>query len=388
MGQGTGKLKESGKIGNTNKKKVEIKMSDKTENMKNKDAVTGEEIADSPSEIRSQIEDTRQQMGETIDEIQERLSVSNITEQVKGKVSEEISEAWQSTKESVLDTAFKTTGEVMKYVDRGIDELSDTAVGRTARDNPLALTLIGAGIGILAYNFFTSNAKITSRKRMLPSAGNAGRQRNFASDNQNSALQTAKSKAGNAYETAADAAGNAYETATDAAGNVYETASDTAQDIYRKTGNVVSSAYDTAGNIGSQVVETTQELAHKAQDNYNYYIDENPLAVGAVALAVGAAVGMSIPSTGIESNFMGETRDNLMEQASQKVGNLIDTAQDTVQEKIEQAKTAAGNTAQTAIEETKKAADKTAQTALDEAKKAGENTAQKDKNEGKKNNPA
>jgi ElaB/YqjD/DUF883 family membrane-anchored ribosome-binding protein len=386
MGQGTSKLNEIEKTQGGDK---DIKLSDKSETLKDENVATGDEIGSSPSEIRSQIENTRNQMGETIDEIQERLSVAHITEQVKEEVSGQISDAWKSTKETVFDAAIKTTGEVMKYIERGLDEISDTAVGRTARNNPLAFTLIGAGIGILAYNAYQNRSVINDKRRMLPPA--EGRGRNFRSDNDRSSLQYAKKKAGNAYDSATDTVENAYETATDTAGNiykkttdaagnvletvtdvagnVYDATSEAAKSIYNKTGNAVSGAYDTAGKVGSQVIDTAQELGHKAQNSYDYYIDENPLAVGALALAIGAAVGMSIPATKIESNLMGDARDNLMEQAGQKVGNLIDTAQDTVKEKIDQVKTIADDTAQTAVEETKKAADKTVQKAKDEAKK-------------------
>ena len=38
------------------------------------------------------------------------------------------------------------------------------------------------------------------------------------------------------------------------------------------------------------------------------YLEDNPLALGALAVAVGAAVGFAIPSTRYEGQLMGEAR--------------------------------------------------------------------------------
>lgn len=298
-------------------------------------------IADSPEEIRSQIENTRQQMGETIGEIQNRLSIENITEQVKEEVSEQISGAWQTTKETVLEATVNTTGEIMGYVNKGLNEISDTKIGQAARDNPIALTLIGAGLGMLVYNAYQSKSSTRfygERNTRSLSTGGAG---------DSSSLESAKSKAGQAYDSVTDTAGTAYSKTANAAGQAY-----------RAIGSTASSALDSAGNVGLQVKETAQNLTHKAQDQYDYYIEENPLAVGAVALAIGAAVGLSIPSTNVESNLMGETRDNLMQQATDKVYSLIDTAENTVREKVEDIKTVAADKTEDAVKQAKTAADK------------------------------
>ena len=57
-------------------------------------------------------------------------------------------------------------------------------------------------------------------------------------------------------------------------------------------------------------------------------MEENPLAVGAVALALGAAVGMAIPTTRVENKWMGETRDNLLQQAKDTAGDAVEKVQE------------------------------------------------------------
>jgi ElaB/YqjD/DUF883 family membrane-anchored ribosome-binding protein len=271
----------------------------------------------------------------------------------------------------------------MEYVSKGLEEVSGTQVGRAARKNPIAVTLIGAGLGMLLYNAFQGKSSDDNRysraNRRNFSLDRAGR-RNFSPDRERSTMQTAKSKAGQAYDSVSETAGDAYESAANAAGDAYKSAANAAGDAYDSAGNLVKTTYDAAGNAVSKTYDvagnvvnstytTAQELASKAQGQYDYYIEENPLAVGAVALAVGAAVGLSIPSSSFESNLMGETRDNLIGQATDQVSNFIGKAEDVVQDKIEQVKTVANKTAKTAIEETKNVADKTFEKAKDEADK-------------------
>ena len=59
--------------------------------------------------------------------------------------------------------------------------------------------------------------------------------------------------------------------------------------------------------------------------NYDHYIEENPLAVGAVALALGAAVGFAIPLTRKENEYMGEYRDSVVEKAQATAQDALGT---------------------------------------------------------------
>ena len=210
-----------------------------------------------------------------------------------------------------------------------ISEISDTKMAKTAKKNSIALTLLGAGLGMLAYNAYHGNS----------TKSYSGNGKNLSKDDSNSALQTVKTTAGNAYESVSETASQAYSTTTNAVGN----------------------AYEAVGNAGVQVKDKAQDIGQKAHDTYDYYIEESPLVVGAVALAAGAAVGLAIPSTKFESNLIGDKRDFLVEKANQKVRGFVD-------QKIEEVKAVAGEAAETALEEGQKAAENTYEQVADEAK--------------------
>ncbi len=53
-------------------------------------------------------------------------------------------------------------------------------------------------------------------------------------------------------------------------------------------------------------------------------LDQNPLAVGAVALDLGAAVGLAVPETEREEQMMGPAHERVKRMAESKAGETTD----------------------------------------------------------------
>ncbi len=346
-------------------------------------------------QIREQIEETRSNLGDTINAIQERLSFSNISEQVKDEVSDHINSAITTAKDSVYDATIGKVGTFMTYIDKGMNDLSKTDMGRSASRNPVALSLIGLGLGMLLVNGFSSKKRSTYsyereydsdydydttdsyRGRNLSSRG--GRStietaQNKVSDAANTAYRGVSSAASSAYEGVSDAAGTAYEGVSSAAGTVSDTVTNVAGTVSDTVSSAASGAYKQVGNLGSKA----KDAAESAQEQYEYYMDENPLAVGAVALALGAAVGMAFPSTKAENRLMGEKREQLLQKAEETAREAIGKVQQVAGEVSNTVKDVAGDVANTVKEGAGNVADKVkdgaenvTQTAKDEAKKQG-----------------
>lgn len=351
-----------------------------------------DEITADTEQIREQIEETRSNLGDTINAIQERLSFSNISEQVKDEVSDHISSAINTAKDSVYEATIGRVGTIMSYVDKGMNEMSKTSVGRSASQNPVALSLIGLGLGMLLINGFSSKKRSTYRYENESDyesdyesdsnsdydTANNYRGRNFSSRGGRSTLKTAQNKMGgvanSAYEGVSSAAGAVSGSVSDAAGAVSGTVSNVAGTVSETVGNVAgtvsdtvsnaaSGAYKQVGNLGAKA----KDVAGSAQEKYEYYMDENPLAIGAVALALGAAVGMAFPSTRTENRLMGETRENLLQKAEETARDAIGKVQQVAGEVSNTVKDAAGDVTNTV----KEGAEEVAKTAKDEAKKQG-----------------
>jgi hypothetical protein len=273
------------------------------------------EIADEPDAIREQIGETRREMGETLDAIQEKLSFSNISEQVKEQVTEHITDAVETVKTAVWDTTVGKAGKFMKNIG---GEIKRSNIGKMASDNPLPVALIGLGIGMLVFNKYKGRSSGTypngnSRRAMY---GNQPGQPGQSG-------QMNEQKSGGISQNIGDAANSAYEKAGDMADKVYENTSGAATKVYESVSGAAGTAYNKVGDFGGQL-----------QERYDYYLEENPLVIGAVALALGAAVGAAIPSTRYEGELMGDARESLVS----KVQTAAHDAFDKVQEAVGQAK--------------------------------------------------
>ncbi|HZA36418.1 MAG TPA: hypothetical protein VE505_15885, partial [Vicinamibacterales bacterium] len=98
------------------------------------------------------------------------------------------------------------------------------------------------------------------------------------------------------------------------------------------------------------------------------WMEENPLAVGAVAMAVGAAVGLALPETRREQELMGDARDRMVDNAKSMANTAVDRATEAAQNLVGTAKGAADTTSTTA---------NTAQDAISRASQAAKDTINK-----------
>jgi hypothetical protein len=312
-----------------------------------------EDTAADTEEIRSQIEATRSQMGETIDAIQEKLSMSNIKEQV----SDQINSAVVSAKDAVYDATIGKAGEFMQNVGRSLGDVTEN-VGRSLSDvtgsvgnslaksdalgtvtrNPIPFALIGAGLAMLllrsrnrsfsksspSYRYDYDAGNYNEGEYYSESSNRGSRRSGSSRSTLKSAGKTVGNAASSAYEGVGSVASSAYEGVGSVASSTYSGVTNAASSAYEGLSNVAGSAYEGVGSVGTHA----RKFAGQAQDQYEYHIEENPLAVGAVALAVGAAVGFMIPSTNTEGQLMGEYRDNLVQKASEAARGALDKVQD------------------------------------------------------------
>jgi ElaB/YqjD/DUF883 family membrane-anchored ribosome-binding protein len=83
-----------------------------------------------------------------------------------------------------------------------------------------------------------------------------------------------------------------------------------------------------AQQYGSQAQYQMRQTGHQVQES----IETHPLVFGAVALAVGAAVGMMLPSTRREDEMFGQWRDEVVNRAQEVAGDVRQRAQQVVEE--------------------------------------------------------
>lgn len=313
--------------------------------------ISDDEVSPEAEQIREQIVETRRGLSETIDAIQEKLSFANISEQVKDQVSEQFGSAIDTAK----DALYEKVGDVVNTVNRGFKQIGQSDLGKKAQENPTALALIGAGIGALLVSMLVSgrrNSKYSydynkyenddydydsdddvrysdePRQELTSYESDESTFRSVqgkVSDAANSAYETVSGVTSSAYETVGDVAGSTYETVGAAAGKTYEGVANVAGKTYESVGNLANKTYEVVGSAAGYTYNKAGDLGGQMKVNYNYYIEENPLVVGAVALAVGAAIGYAIPLTQRENQLMGDYRDNVLEKAQATAQEAIGT---------------------------------------------------------------
>jgi len=277
---------------------------------------------------RARIEQTRADMTETIDAIKDKLSPQNLVQQAKETVREATIGRAQEMASNVVDsakqaanTAVEGAERVMSSASSGVRDAGETVVESIQR-NPLPFALIATGLGWLWMN---SRRQSWDTQTFRTQRLDAGYPRRY--DNTYSARYGTQTEF---VQQPSDHSG-IKQTLRDA----QESVGDMAGQVQERAGQVIDRVQDRASDMGAAV----QYQAQRAGDVYERWMQENPLAVGAMALAVGAAVGMAIPETPQERRLMGEARDRLVDRAqevtqdvAQKVQSVAHEAMDTVRE--------------------------------------------------------
>jgi hypothetical protein len=129
--------------------------------------------------------------------------------------------------------------------------------------------------------------------------------------------------------------------AADKAGQVVDQARSQVQDFAGRTQEKAGQVAEQAREGAQQVAEEVQYRASRVKSQMGTMMDENPLLIGAAALALGAAIGFALPTTEKENELMGEARDSLMGKAHEAASEAVQKVQSVATEAGKAAKEAA-----------------------------------------------
>jgi hypothetical protein len=330
-------------------------------------------------EIRSEIEHTRTEMSHTIDAIQDRLNPRRL-----------VHEAQDTVREATVGKAERMMSDAGDAATEMVSSAGDTARGfgtslvDAVRRNPVAALVTGVGLGWLfmsarkdddRYDYDREGrSRMAGRAAYYPPYGArpmgtrySGYGRGYAG----TGYAPGYGRGYGGYEYDDDRDGGLTNRVGSVASDVQDRVGSAASDVQDRAGEMVSKASDklsdTASRVADRVSDTTdqvqdrasyladqvrgnvddwtdmaQERFYDARSQYERVMDETPLAVGAVALAVGVAVGMALPGTPHEDRMLGPARDRLMDQAqevahdtAQKVQRVVDEVQTTAKEEAQ-----------------------------------------------------
>jgi ElaB/YqjD/DUF883 family membrane-anchored ribosome-binding protein len=268
---------------------------------------SSDEYDENTEQIRAEIEDTRAEMSQTINEIQERLS----PEHLMGQVKETVREATLGKVERAMEKVGETLGGVaepaMEVMGRAGNTIKETgrSVGYSIWRNPIPVALIGLGVGMLFMrrsrgNGYDYTYRTTPRRGRSSLMGQTESARGY-------------SQGTSGYTERTQGTG----TTAGTLNHVKETASDLANRSSAALTNLGSKAKDSVSTISTR---------------FEQVLHDNPLAVGAVALAAGTAVGLVLPSTRLEHEYIGETSERLVDKAEEVARGALDKVEDAAKQ--------------------------------------------------------
>lgn len=266
-------------------------------------SATGEDS----TQIRSEIERTRADLDETFDAIGEKLTPTEL-----------LKEGW---------SLFK-----------GGSSAGSSKMLQVAREHPLPAAVIALGFGWLLLDSSRDRSERRSYRRGAYSGGRYGA-RGFSDDYGTAGYGTSRGYGTTgAYD--ADLTGQEGEEhgrlagAKEVVAGAAHSVRDKAGDVKERVGEIAGHARERAGELRGRVRQGTR----RAKTGFWETLEERPLAVGAATLALGALVGLTIPSTRKEDELFGETRDELLDQAKDKSREAFDKGKQVAQSVAETVK--------------------------------------------------
>ena len=265
-----------------------------------------------PDQLKADIEDTRAELGQTLNEIQERLSPEHLMGQVKETVREATIGKVEKVMEKVNDKISTVTEPAMEVMGRAGEKLKETgsSIGNTVWQNPIPFALVGLGLGMLIVNRVRNADGRTMRSYGRESDRDMGY-----------GMATPRyAGMGRQYGASGEYAGASRQYGASSTRGTLSQVRNTASEVMHGTTQRVS-------HLGHQA----KEGALRAGRGLQRLVHENPLAVGAAAVAVGAAVGLALPSTRIEEEYMGEASEKLVDNAKQAARDAMDRVKSAAQ---------------------------------------------------------
>lgn len=255
-------------------------------------------MTENPTHAEREVQRARADLSDTLDALKEKLSFGELFEEARSR--------------------FMTTdgGEFMKNL------------GRQARENPMPAVLAGASLLWLMFG----------RRERQPTYGQRTSYGTTDGSGMRSAMESARETGEGTLErarAAASSAGSAIRSVADTVGDVMSSVGHTvtsAKEAARSAGGTAAGLMHSAKETAQSAAEGAQHMRHRTTRSFSDMVEEQPLVLGAIGLALGALVGAMLPRTRMEDEYMGETRDQLREAISEQTGQLYERGKVTATE--------------------------------------------------------
>ena len=196
------------------------------------------------------------------------------------------------------------------------------------RDNPLPLTLVGAGLAWLMLGSGSSGSSSAHRQQHM----SVDRSNRYTSGGATAEEDARSGRFGDLADSVREKVEGAAASASDMTGEAVQGAKDAADSVRQGLANKSADLANTARNVSESGRQMMQDL-----------VQREPLVIAAVGVALGAAIGALLPSTAIEDEQLGSLRDSVRGKASKLVHAGVEEVKDVAAETYETVKAEADN---------------------------------------------
>jgi hypothetical protein len=282
--------------------------------------------------LRAEIRETRERMSETLDELSDRLNPNRLKAQVKQNIRE------------------ATVGRVENMARNAADRVNDTGHGMIdkIRENPIPAAMVGIGLGWLLFGGRRRDEGTMWERSYVTDGGFEGTT-GYVGDLSATTPRLSQDDANGGIGSTISREPGVVERVKDRVTGIGETVRDTASDLSysarERVGGAAEHASETVGdvagrarNIAHSVSDGTRTRLHAAGERFDSTMNDNPVAIGVVAMAVGMAAGLAIPESRRERQLMGEYRDQLVDRVRDTVVETKERVQHVAERVVDEGK--------------------------------------------------
>lgn len=269
----------------------------------------------------------------------------------KDYVKKEVGVAFDNAKKSVRAATIGKAEDAATKAGEAMNDARDMLID-TVRQNPFPAALAGIGVAWLLMNRSRSSRRprdAMDRDYGRNESGSTnGRSRRGGEITVRGAVHAVGEHAGHLASQIGDTLGGiahgASEAATSAVQGVTQTVTRLGTQTSESAGALVHQATTTATQLAHQAEDMAGHAADGARDQarriehgFQSALEGNPVALGAAALAIGAAFGFALPRTQRENELMGRASGGVIRRAEEAAEGAIHAVQHLSEKAAKQA---------------------------------------------------